>query len=115
MCNQKGEMEMLILYNASGEYKKDVLNWTKIYRLDIDGKEYTLSNNEIVEPVHVTGDDYVGIVIHPIDPLIRALSDAQVVVFEMLPPSAMTYAGWHSDFASGRDKYIEFERTCHVN
>ena len=115
MCDVKREMEIMMLYNATGEYKEDVLKWTKIYRLDIDGKEYTLSKNEVIEPVHVTGDNYVGVAIHLIDPLNRALSDAQVVGFKMLPPSAMIYAGWDSDFASGRDKYIEFERTCHLH
>jgi hypothetical protein len=115
MCDVKREMEIMMLYNATGEYKEDVLKWTKIYRLDIDGKEYTLSKNEVIEPVHVTGDNYVGVAIHLIDPLNRALSDAQVVGFKMLPPSAMVYAGWDSDFASGRDKYIEFERTCHLH
>jgi hypothetical protein len=115
ICNEKGGIDLVMLYNANGEYKEDVLKWTKIYHLDIDGKEYTIWNNEIVEPVHVTGDHYVGVVIHLVDPLYRALSDAQVVGFKMLPPSAMIYAGWDSDFASGRDKYIEFERTCHLN
>ena len=114
ICNPKGGMGIVMLYNTSGEYKEDVLKWTKIYRLDIDGKEYTLSKNEIIEPVRVSGDDYVSVVIHLIDPLNRALPDARVVGFEMLPPSAIIYAGWHSDFASGRDKYIEFERTCHL-
>ena len=62
----------------------------------------------------MSGDDYVTVVIRLIDPLNRALSDARVVGFKMLPPSAGIYAGWYSDFASGRDKYIEFERTCHL-
>jgi hypothetical protein len=115
ICNSKGGMDIMMLYNVSGEYKEDVLKWTKIYRLDVDGKEYTFSKNEIIEPVRVSGDDYVSVVIHLIDPLNRALSDARVVGFKMLPPSAMIYAGWLSDFASGRDKYIEFERTCHPN
>ena len=115
ICNEKGGMDMTMLYNANGEYKEDVLKWVKIYRLDIDGKEYPLSNNEIVEPVHVTGDHYVGVVIHLVAPLYRALSAARVVGFEILPPSAKIYAGWQSDFASGRDKYIEFERTCQLN
>jgi hypothetical protein len=69
LCNPKKEMEIMMLYNASGEYKEDVLKWTKIYRLDIDGKEYTLSNKEIIEPVRVSGDAYVSVVIHLIDPL----------------------------------------------
>jgi hypothetical protein len=104
-----------MLYNVSGEYKEDVLKWTKVYRLEFDDKEYTLSKKEITEPVRVSGDGYVSVVIHLIDPLTRALSDARVVGFKMLPPSAMIYAGWNSDFASGRDKYIEFGRTCHPN
>lgn len=83
--------------------------------LDLDGKEYTLSGNEIIEPVRVSGDEYVSVVIRLTDPLNRALAAASVVGFEMLPPSAMIYAGWNSDFASGRDKYIEFGRTCHPN
>ena len=114
LCNPKKEMEIMMLYNASDEHKEDVLKWTKIYRLDIDGKEYTLSKNEIVEPVQVSGDNYVSVVIHLIDPLKRSLSGARVVGFKMLPPSTGIYAGWYSDFASGRDKYIEFERTCHL-
>jgi len=115
ICNEKGGMDIGMLYNSSGEYQEDALKWTKIYRLDIDGKEYTLSKNEIVEPVRVSGDHYVSVTIRPNDFLNRALSDARVVGFEMLPPSAMIYLGWYSDFASGRDKYIEFERTCHPN
>jgi hypothetical protein len=86
-----------------------------IYRLEIDGKKYTLSENAIIEPVHVSGDNYVSVVIHLIDPLNRALAGAQVVGFKMLPASTMIYAGWDSDFASWRDKYFEFERTCHLN
>lgn len=113
ICGSKGGMNTMMLYNATGQYKEDVLKWTKIYRLDIDGKEYTLPNNEIIEPVRVSGDNYVSVVIHLVDPLDRALSDARVVGFKMLPASAMIYAGWDSDFASGHDKYIGFKRTCH--
>ena len=57
-------MDIMMLYNASGEYKEDVLKWTKIYRLDLDGKECTLSKNEIIEPVRVSGNDYISVVIH---------------------------------------------------
>jgi hypothetical protein len=33
-------MDIVMLYNTIGEYKEDVIKWTKIYRLDLDGKEY---------------------------------------------------------------------------
>jgi hypothetical protein len=62
ICNGKGQMDVMMLYNVDGEYRESVLKWTKIYRLDIDGKEHTLSNKEIIEPVRVTGDNYVGVV-----------------------------------------------------
>ena len=64
VCNGRGGMDIMMLYNASGEYKEDVLKWTKIYRLDLDGKECTLSKNEIIEPVRVSGNDYISVVIH---------------------------------------------------
>ena len=114
LCDGKGGMDIMMLYNVGSEIKEKVLKWTKLYRLDIDDKEYTLSKNEIIEPVQVSGDNYVSVVIHLIDPLKRALPGARVVGFKMLPPSTGIYAGWNSDFASGRDKYIEFERTCHL-
>jgi len=114
-CESPGVMYIMMLYNVSGDYKEDVLNSTTIYRLAIDNKEYPLRHSEILDPVRASGDSYVSVVIHPDDPIYRALADARDVRFEMMPSaSSPVYAGWDTDFASGRDKYNEFEQSCHM-
>jgi hypothetical protein len=111
-CDGKGGMDIDMLYNTTGEYKEMVLTSTAVYQLDIDGKELTLKDNEIKETVRPSGEHYVSVVVHLTDRLHRALTSARVVGVMMLPPSRLIYAGWHSDFASGREKFIEYTRTC---
>jgi hypothetical protein len=89
-----------MLYNAAGEYKDSVLKWTTI-----DGKEIALDRSEIKETVRASGAMYVSALVHISDRLESPLSSAHVVRFMMVPPSQSIYAGWDSDFASGRDKY----------
>ena len=112
LCDRKGGIDILMLYNATGEYREDVLTWNAIYQLNIDGKEFPLDGKEIKERVRPSGEEYVSAVIH-ISPRIYALLvSARVVGFQMLPPSRAIYAGWDSDFATGREEYIEYLRTC---
>src|SRR5215831_3898986 len=86
ICNGKGREGIMMLYNTTGDFREKLLNWTNIvYRLDIDGKQYSLANSQIVEPLHATSDTYVGVGIHLPDSLYRAFSNAREVRFEMLP------------------------------
>jgi hypothetical protein len=101
------KVDIVMLYNAAGEYKDSVLKWTTI-----DGKEITLDRSEIKETVRASGAMYVSALVHISDRLESALSSAHVVRFMMVPPSQSIYAGWDSDLASGRDKYIEYAKTC---
>jgi hypothetical protein len=112
ICDGKGGIDIDMLYNASAEYKENALKWTSNYSLEIDGKEFTLLDAEIKEPVQSSGEHYVSVVVHVSDRIYRAFRAAQVVRFMMLPPSRMIYAGLDTDFASGRDQYFEFQRTC---
>jgi hypothetical protein len=112
-CDGKGGMVITMLYNAIGEFKTDVLNWTAIYQLEFDRNELNLSNSEILQSVRSSGPQYVSTVVRVSDRIRKRFSTAPVVVgFKMLPPSGQIYAGWASDFASGRDKYFAFEKTC---
>jgi hypothetical protein len=80
--------------------------------LDIDGKEIPLRSNEIEQGVQPSGASYVSVAVHVSPRIYALLTSGQIVGFKMLPPSRMIYAGWDSDFASGRDKFTEYTKTC---
>jgi hypothetical protein len=75
------KVDIIKLYNATGEYKDSVLKWTTTYMLDIDGKEITLDRSEIKETVRASGAMYVSALVHISDRLESALSSAHVVRF----------------------------------
>ena len=115
ICDGKGGMYLEILYNATGEFQEDVLKWTTIYELDIDGKEIPLRSNEIVGRVNPSGASYVLVTVQVSPRIYSLLASARILGFKMLPPSRMIYAGWDSDFASGHDKFIEYARSCELH
>ena len=112
VCDGKGGVDIDMLYNATSEYKEYTLNATSVYQLSIDGKELPLEHSEIKEAIQPSGPQYVSVILHVSERINELLLSARVVGFMMLAPSRLTYAGWYSDFASGRDKYIEYTRTC---
>jgi hypothetical protein len=114
ICDPKVNRTLFLtmLYNATGEFRQGVLKYTTIYELDIDGKEIPLQDNEIAERVEPSGPEYVSATVRISPRIYSLLASAHTLGFKMLPPQRMIYAGWDSDFASGRDKFYDYVRTC---
>lgn len=114
ICDGKGGLLLGILYNATGKFQENVLKWTKIYELDIDGKEFPLPSNEIVGRVQPSSASYLFVTVHVSPRIYSLLASTRILGFKMLPSSRMIYAGWDSDFASGHDKFIEYTKSCEL-
>jgi hypothetical protein len=112
MCNSS-EIDAAMLYNSSGEYQESTLNWTNSYRFSFDGEEVELLPSEIARTVKKSGEDYVGVTVRVSRRILERLKTTSDLGFEMLPPSKQIYAGWTSDFASGRARFFDFVKSCH--
>jgi hypothetical protein len=112
ICNGGKGPRVMMLYNSNGEYQQSVLNYTRFYEMDFDDKELELAPDEIIETVKRSGPEYLEATIYLTPRLINLLKTASTVGFKMIPPSRQIYAGWNSDFASGREKVFEYMKSC---
>jgi hypothetical protein len=84
-CDGRGGLNMLILYNTTGEYRHDVLKYTSIYQLEIDDHKHTLDNRELIRRAEKSGPGYVSVEVHISGKLLQLLIAARHVRFMMLP------------------------------
>ena len=112
LCAGKSRVDAQFLFNSTGEYRDSALRWTKFYAFDFDGHEVYLMNDEISSRVAESGPKYIAAGVHITNRLINLLRNTSVLGFEMVPPSRQIYAGWHMDFASGKEKVFEYIKSC---
>ena len=112
LCAGKSRVDAQFLFNSAGEYRESALRWTKFYVFDFDGNEVYLTNDEISSTVAESGPKYISAGVHITNRLLNLLRNTSVLGFEMVPPSRQIYAGWHMDFASGKDKVFEYIKSC---
>jgi len=113
LCAGNSKVDANLLYNSTGEYRESTLRWTRFYVLDFDGKEIVLTDDEIISKVGESGPYYISVDVRISNRLVRLLRNTSTLGFKMLPPSREIYAGWHMDFASGKEKVFEYMKTCH--
>jgi hypothetical protein len=111
-CSTGAGLDVTMLYNSTGEYRQSTLTWTTLYDLNVDGNEIQLEQNEIIQSVEPSGPEYVRATIYLTPRLMALLKNASTLGFMMIPPSRDIYAGWNSDFASGREKVFEYLKSC---
>ena len=112
ICSSKSRVDAQFLFNATGEYRDSALHWTRFYVFDFDGKEVDLTDAEIESKVAESGPEYISVDVRLTDRLTKLLRNTSIFGFKMLPPSRQIYAGWHMDFASGKEKVFEYLKSC---
>jgi hypothetical protein len=112
LCAGKSRIDAQFLFSSAGEYRESALLWTKFYVFDFDGNEVYLMNDEISSTVAESGPKYISAGVHITNRLLNLLRNTSVLGFEMVPPSRQIYAGWHMDFASGKEKVFEYIKSC---
>jgi hypothetical protein len=113
VCAGNSIVDAQLLFNATGEYRESALRWTRFYVLDFDGKEIDLTDKEINHKVSESGANYLSVDVRISSRLVGLLRGTSTLGFMMVPPSRAIYAGWHMDFASGKQKVFEYMKTCH--
>jgi hypothetical protein len=112
LCAGRSRVDAQFLFNSTGEYRASALRWTKFYVFDFDGNEVYLTNDEVSSTVAESGPKYIFAVVHLTTRLLNLLRNTSVLGFEMVPPSRQIYAGWHMDFAGGKEKVFEYIKSC---
>ena len=112
LCAGHSRVDAQFLFNSTGEYRDSALRWTKFYAFDFDGHQVYLMNDEISSTVAKSGPKYISAGVHLTTRLLNFLRNTSVLGFEMVPPSRQIYAGWHMDFASGKEKVFEYIKSC---
>ena len=112
-CAQSGP-EMVFMFNTSGQFMQDTLNYTSDYGFEFDQTHMDLQPSEVLQPVRKLNDEYVEATIALSPRILDQLRSANDLTFEMMMPSHTTYAGWTTDFASGRAQFFSFLQSCEV-
>ena len=111
-CDPSGPL-MLFMFNTSGQYKADTLNYTTDYGFEFDKDHVDLLSSEIAQKASDGKGDYVSAVVRLSPRILDKLRTVHDLTFEMMMPSHLTYAGWTMDFAAGHDQFFSFLESCH--
>jgi hypothetical protein len=110
---QAGKPILTFMFNTSGHFMRDTLANTTDYGFEFDSEHLDILPEEIVERVTQSGDNYVIAEIALSPRILERLRTTRSLTFEMMMPSHISYSGWTTDFAGGRDQFFNFLRTCH--
>ena len=104
---------LTFLYAASGDLVRKTLRDATDYRLQFDDKKMTVPQSDIMHPVAPTGDGYLGVALKLSPAILENLRHTTNLTFQIMAPSHDLNWGWTMDFASGREEFFDFLKSCH--
>jgi|KBSMisStandDraft_5_1062788.scaffolds.fasta_scaffold31216_4 hypothetical protein len=104
---------MAFQYAASGDLVQKALREKTDYRLQFDDRKMTIPNSDIMHPVAPTADGYLGVRLKLSPAILENLRHTTSLTFQMMVPSHDLHWGWTMDFASGREGFFDFLKSCH--
>jgi hypothetical protein len=103
---------LTFLYAASGDLVRTLRGPTD-YRLQFDDKKMAVPQSDIVHPAAPTGDGHLGVTLKLSPAILENLRHTTNLTFQMATPSRGIFWGWTMDFASGREEFFDFLKSCH--
>jgi len=104
--------QLTFRYAASSELMQKTLRDTTDYRLQFDGKKMTIPPSDIVHP-QAQRDGYLEVALRLSPAILDNLRHTTNLTFQMIAPSHGPHWGWTMDFASGREEFFDFLKSCH--